>query len=140
KLAAYQNALFDDVWETFQALKTQESDSPLQIEDLPQALRDRFVGVTGKYLLMVYPKKDVWKRENQKEFIGQVQTIYPNVTGTPVQLYYYTDLLKQSYEEAARYSLLAIVILVLLHFRSPLCVALALVPVGVGFLWLGGVM
>jgi hypothetical protein len=107
---------------------------------LPKALRDRFVGVTGKYLLMVYPKKDVWKRENQKEFIDQVQTIDPNVTGTPVQLYYYTDLLKRSYEEAARYSLVAIVILVLLHFRSPLCLALALVPVGVGFLWLGGLM
>lgn len=140
RLAAYQRALFTDVQQTFQALKHQDSDAPLRVQDLPQALRDRFVGVTGKYLLMVYPKKDVWKRENQKEFIEQVQTIYPNVTGTPVQLYYYTDLLKRSYEEAARYSLVAIVLLVLFHFRSPLCVALALVPVGVGFLWLGGIM
>jgi uncharacterized protein len=140
KLAAYQRALFNDVHGTFQALKSQESDSPLRVQDLPQALRDRFVGVTGKYLLMVYPKKDVWKRENQKEFIEQVQAVYPKVTGTPVQLYYYTDLLKHSYEEAARYSLIAIVILVLFHFRSALCVALALVPVGVGFLWLGGLM
>jgi hypothetical protein len=140
KLAAYQRALFNDVRGTFRALKNQESDSPLRVQDLPQALRDRFVGVTGKYLLMVYPKKDVWKRENQKEFIDQVQSIYPNVTGTPVQLYYYTELLKRSYEEAARYSLVAIVVLVLFHFRSPLCVALALVPVGVGFLWLGGLM
>lgn len=140
KLAAYQRALFNDVRGTFQALKSQESDSPLRVQDLPQALRDRFVGVTGKYLLMVYPKNDVWKRENQKEFIDQVQSVYPNVTGTPVQLYHYTELLKLSYEEAARYSLVAIVILVLFHFRSPLCVALALVPVGVGFLWLGGLM
>ena len=140
RLGAYQRALFNDVRETFAALKNQESGSPLRVQDLPQALRDRFVGVTGKYLLMVYPKKDVWKRENQKEFIDQVQRVYPNVTGTPVQLYYYTDLLKSSYEEAARYALAAIVVLVLFHFRSPLCVALALVPVGVGFLWLGGLM
>jgi hopanoid biosynthesis associated RND transporter like protein HpnN len=140
KLGAFQRALFDDLGDTFQALKTQDSDAPLRVQDLPQALRDRFVGVTGKYLLMVYPKKDVWKRENQKEFIDQVQTVYPNVTGTPVQLYYYTELLKSSYEEAARYSLAAIVVLVLIHFRSFLCVALALVPVGVGFLWLGGLM
>jgi hypothetical protein len=140
KLAAFQRALFDDVRDTFRALKSQDSDAPLRVQDLPQALRDRFVGITGKYLLMVYPKKDVWKRENQKEFIDQVQTVYPSVTGTPVQLYYYTELLKSSYEEAARYSLAAIVVLVLIHFRSPLCVALALVPVGVGFLWLGGLM
>jgi predicted RND superfamily exporter protein len=140
KLGAFQRALFNDVRETFHSLKNQDSDAPLQVRDLPEALRNRFVGVTGKYLLMVYPKKDVWKRENQREFINQVQTVYPNVTGTPVQLYYYTELLKRSYEEAARYSLVAIVFLVLFHFRSALCVALALVPVGVGFLWLGGIM
>jgi len=140
KLGAYQQALFDDVRETFQALKQQDNRAPLGIADLPESLRDRFVGVTGKYLLMVYPKKDVWQRENQKEFIEQMETIDPNVTGTPVQLYHYTELLKRSYEEAARYSLLAIILLVLFHFRSPLCVALALIPVGVGFIWLGGLM
>jgi hopanoid biosynthesis associated RND transporter like protein HpnN len=140
KLAAFQLALFNDVRDTFSALKNQDDSAPVRIQDLPQALRDRFVGVTGKYLLMVYPKKDVWQRENQKEFIEQLQPIDPHVTGTPVQLYYYTELLKNSYQEAARYSLAAIVLLVLFHFRSPLCVALALVPVGVGFLWLGGLM
>jgi hopanoid biosynthesis associated RND transporter like protein HpnN len=140
KLAAFQRALFNDLGDTFRALQTQDNRAPLRAEDLPEALRDRFIGVTGKYLLMVYPKKDVWQRENQKEFIDQLKPIDPNVSGTPVQLYYYTELLKSSYVDAARYSLVAIVILVLVHFRSPLCVALALVPVGVGFLWLGGLM
>jgi len=140
KLATFQQALFNDVRDTFFALQNQDNRAPLMAADLPEALRNRFIGVTGKYLLMVYPKKDVWQRENQKEFLEQVQTVYPNVTGTPVQLYYYTDLLRKSYEEAARYSLGAIVILVLIHFRSALCVALALVPVGVGFIWLGGLM
>lgn len=140
KLAVFQQALFQDVKDTFQAMKSQDSSSPLRVEDLPQALHDRFIGVTGKYLLMVYPKKDVWQRDNQREFIEQLKPVYPLITGTPVQLYYYTELLKKSYEEAARYSLIAIVVLVLFHFRSPLCVALALVPVAVGFLWLGGLM
>jgi hopanoid biosynthesis associated RND transporter like protein HpnN len=140
KLGAFQRALFNNIRETFEALKNQESDSPLRPQDLPQALRDRFFGITGKYLLMVYPRKDLWKRENQKEFIDQVQSVYANVTGTPIQLYFYTELLKRSYEEAARYSLVAIVILVLFHFRSALCLALALIPVAVGFLWLGGLM
>jgi len=140
KLAAFQRALFNDVHETFQALQSQDDRAPLHVDDLPAAIRDRFVGVTGKYLLMVYPQKDLWQRPNQKEFIEQVERVYPNVTGTPVQLFHYTELLKQSYEQAAKYSLLAIVLLVLFHFRSPLCVGLALVPVGVGFLWLGGLL
>jgi predicted RND superfamily exporter protein len=107
---------------------------------LPQALHDRFIGVTGKYLLMVYPKGNVWKREVQKVFIDEVGKIYPNVTGTPVQLYHYTALLKDSYQEAAWYSLGAIALLVFVHFRSLICVALALVPVAIGSLWLGGLM
>ncbi len=140
QLAAFQRALFNDIRLTFDILKQQDADSPLRTQDLPKVLRDRFVGATGKYLLMVYPKKDLRARENQKEFIEQVQTVYPKVSGTPIQLYYYTDLLKQSYEEAARYSLVAIVFLVLFHFRSFLCVLLALVPVAVGSIWLGGIL
>ncbi len=140
KLGEYQRSLFNDVHDTFEALRGQDNRAPLSVTDLPQALRDRFVGVTGKYLLMVYPKEDLWKRENQKVFIDQVGKVYPNVTGTPVQLYHYTALLKDSYQEAAWYSLGAIIILVFVHFRSFSCVLLALVPVAIGSLWLGGLM
>jgi predicted RND superfamily exporter protein len=112
----------------------------MRISDLPPPLKDRFIGRTGKFLLMVYPKEDVWIRENQKRFIEDVQKVYPDLTGTPVQLFHYTELLKASYEQAAKYSLIAITILVFLHFRSPVSVALALIPVGIGFLWLGGLM
>jgi predicted RND superfamily exporter protein len=140
RLAAFQQALFDDVRRTFDGLRNQDDSGPLRIEDLPRALRDRFIGRTGKYLIMVYPKEDVWVRANQKKFIDEVAKVDKNVTGTPVQLYHYTELLKTSYEEAARYSLIAITLLVFLHFRSPLTVALALLPVGIGFLWLGGLM
>src|SRR6266568_566286 len=140
KLAEFQQALFQDVRETFQAMQDQDNRAPLSIADLPAALHDRFVGVTGRFLLMVYPKKDLWQRENQKEFIDQLRQIDPNVTGTPVQLYEYTTLLKNSYQEAAWYALGAIALLVFIHFHSPLSVALALVPVSVGFIWLGGLM
>ncbi|HEU5125726.1 MAG TPA: MMPL family transporter [Verrucomicrobiae bacterium] len=140
KLGAFQRALFGDIRNTFHALKKQDNSAPLAIADLPQALRDRFVGVTGKLLLQVYPKKDVWVRANQEEFIKELQKIDPNVTGTPVQLYYYTDLLKRSYEEAALYALAAIVILVFIHFRNLSSVVLALIPVVIGSIWLGGLM
>jgi len=140
KLADFQRALFEDVRDTFHALQTQDDTGPLRVEDLPPALHDRFVGVTGKYLLMVNPKKDVWNRDNQKEFLEQLEKVDRDVTGTPVQLYHYTDLLKSSYEEAAWYSLAAITLLVFLHFRSLTSVVLALVPVAVGSLWLGGLM
>ena len=140
KLAAFQDALFSDMRETFDALRNQDNRGRLRVEDLPPALRDRFVGVSGKYLIQVYPKENVWHREHQKEFVQQLRTVDPNVTGTPVQLYEYTTLLKRSYEQAALYSLAAISLLVFLHFRSLSSVLLSLLPVAVGGIWLGGLM
>ncbi len=69
-----------------------------------------------------------------------MRTVDPNVTGTPVQLYEFEELLKNSYIQAAWYSLAAIALLVLFHFRSIGSVVLALLPVGIGTVWLVGMM
>jgi len=140
KLAQFQHALFSDIRETFETLQNQDDRSALTPEDLPPALRNRFVGITGKYLLQIYPREDVWQRDNQEKFIQDLRRVDPNVTGTPVQLYEYTSLLKESYERAAIYSLIAIALLVLVHFRSFPAVVLSLIPVGIGTLWLAGLM
>lgn len=140
KLGMFQQALFNDLRETFDSLKNQDDSSGLRAQDLPPALRNMFIGINGKFLVQVYPKKDAWQRVNQKEFIDQVRAVDPNVTGTPVQLYEYTELLKQSYVQAAKYSLVAIVLLILFHFRNLSSVVLSLLPVAIGSVWLGGLM
>jgi uncharacterized protein len=140
QLALFQQALFSDVRDSFDALKHQDNSGPLRIPDLPAALRNRFIGQTGKFLLQVFPKEDVWQHAKQKAFVEQLRTVDPNVTGTPVQLLEYTQLLKDSYQQAAYYALGAIVILVLIHFRSLSCVALSLLPVAIGTVWMIGAM
>jgi hypothetical protein len=140
KLAIYQQALFNDLRNTFQLLQKQDTSRPLQVDDLPPALRHRFVGVHGKFLIQVYPKEDVWQRAPQESFITELRSIDPNVTGTPVQLYEYETLLRNSYIQAAWYSLAAIALMVLFHFRSLTAVVLSLIPVAIGTLWLAGIM
>jgi hopanoid biosynthesis associated RND transporter like protein HpnN len=140
KLGNYQRALFEDLQATFEAIKQQDNREGLRVRDLPPSLRERFVGATGKFLLQVYPKENVWQRGPQEEFVRELRTIDPDVTGTPVQLLEYISLLKLSYEQAAYYSLAAIALLVFVHFRRVGSVLLALVPVFIGALWLGGVM
>jgi hypothetical protein len=140
KLAAFQQALFDDVRETFESLQHQNDTTPLRVDDLPAALRDQFMGVTGKFLLQVFPKDDVWQRANQEKFVNELRTVDENATGTPVQLYEYETLLKNSYVQAAWYALAAIAVLVFFHFRSLGSVILSLLPVGIGTLWLAGLM
>jgi predicted RND superfamily exporter protein len=111
------------------------------------ALPERAKRRSGKFLLQVHPKGNIWQRETQQAFLGALRgtldskdTNYPIITGAPVQLYEYTTLLKESYQEAALYALGAIVILVYFHFRSLTVVLLALLPVGIGTLWMGGLM
>ncbi|MFM1768513.1 MAG: hypothetical protein RJA22_1042 [Verrucomicrobiota bacterium] len=140
QLGAYQRALFADVRQTFESLQHQHPEGGITVEDLPDPLRSRFYGITGKHLLQIYPRQDVWERPAQEAFIRDLRTIDRRATGTPVQLYEYTGLLKQSFEEAALYSIAAIAFLTLLHFRSLVCVVLALIPVGVGFLWMLAMM
>jgi uncharacterized protein len=140
RLTAYQTALFEDIQETFETLKNQDNSSGLRAQDLPQALRNRFIGKTGKYLLQVYPKANVWQRHNQEVFVKQLRQIDPDTTGTPVQLYEYTTLLKESYQKAAWYALGAIIILVFIHFRAVAPVILALLPVAIGATWMVGLM
>jgi len=140
KLGSFQQALFNDLQNTFQALRTQDNSAPLRIQDLPQSLRNRFVGVHSNLLLQVYPKYDVWQRDHQEQFVKEVASVYPNATGTPSELYEYTSLLKDSYQLAALYSLGAIIFLVFIHFRSIGSVILSLIPVLIGSLWLCGLM
>jgi hopanoid biosynthesis associated RND transporter like protein HpnN len=140
RLAAFQQALMDDIRATFEALRTQDDSGRLRPEDLPPALQRRFVGRSGKHLLQVYPRENIWEREPQRRFVEELRSVSPDVTGTPVQLLEYTTLLKDSYVEAAWYALVAIVVLVMFHFRSVVCVGLALLPVFLGMLWMSGLM
>jgi len=140
RLAQFQQALFTDMRTTFQLLQNQDNRAPLQVTDLPQAFRSQFVSPNGKYLLQIFPKANMWQRDNQEKFISELRTVGPDVTGTPVQLYEFEELLKDSYIQAAWYSLAAIALLVFFHFRTIGSVVLALLPVGIGTLWLVGLM
>jgi hypothetical protein len=148
KVGRFQRALFRDIRETFLALQQQDDRAGLRVEDLPPAMRHRFVSRSGQlHMIQVFPKKDVWERANQIEFVNELRaaldpkgTNQPIITGTPVQLMEYIELLKTSYEEAAYYSLAAIAVLVFVHFRSLTSVVLALLPVSLGTFWMLGFM
>jgi hypothetical protein len=144
RLQKYQQALFDDIGQTFETIKNQDTSSRLKPEDLFPAAHHEFIGRTGKYKVEVFPKNDIWQHENQSNFIAELrQALAPNgdnVTGEPVQLYEYTTLLKESYQQAALYALAAIALMVFLHFRSMACVILSLLPVAIGSTWTAGLM
>ena len=50
-----------------------------------EEMRNRLTGVTGRYLMQVYARKDLWHHDNQREFLQELETVVPpdKVTGTP---------------------------------------------------------
>lgn len=140
KLTAFQQAFFRDLNGTAEALKRQDTRQGLRLGDLPSAVRDRFIGRSGRFLVRVYPRENVWEREHQTTFVSELRTVAPEVTGSPVRFYEYTSMLKRSSQQAAGYATVAVCLMVLLHLRSPMGAVLALLPVLLGMVWMAAVM
>ena len=110
------------------------------VQDIPAFLRERFISPSGRYLLEVYPRGDVWQRLVQKQLVEELRRVAPDVTGSPVQIYEYTSLVKESFQKAGGYAAGVIAIMVFLHFRRLGSVLLAFLPVVLGFIWMLGLM
>ncbi|NBP24441.1 MAG: hypothetical protein EBU81_07810 [Proteobacteria bacterium] len=121
-------------------LKTQRGDRAVTTEDLPPELKQRYLSKNGKVLIEVEPSVDVWERKPTEEFVGQLQSVVPEATGTPVMNLEYIDLLMESYVQAAFYAAGVVVILIFLLFRRIKDVLLTLLPLAVGILWMFGLL
>lgn len=137
---AFQHDLFGDLRGILEFLKAQRAEPPVTFQLLPKEVAVRSIGKSGKILLRVYPKHDVWERENLTPFVTELQSVDPDIIGTPIMVYYHTEALKRAYEVSGYYALSAIVVLLLLHFRAVGTTCLALFPKLVGVLWMLGLM
>ncbi len=139
-VTVFQQNLYGDLRSMLEFMKEQRADQPLSLQDLPQAIKLRSLGQTGKILLRVYPKKNPWDRDELRVFVDQIQKVDPSVIGTPVMVYYHTESLKRAFELSGQYALAAIAIILLIHFRNLKNTLLALLPKLVGVIWMLGLM
>ena len=139
-LTALQTGLLGDLRETLSLIGNQDASGPLSLQDIPEFLRNRFISRTGKFLIEVYPRGDVWQRAVQRQFVEELRMVDPDVTGSPVQIYEYTSMVKESFQKAGGYATAVIAVMVLLHFRRFGSMLLAFVPVVLGFVWMLGLM
>jgi predicted RND superfamily exporter protein len=110
------------------------------LTDLPASLVDRFVGQHGKHLLKIYGRGDIWDASALGRFVREVRTVDPHVTGNPLQAHEASLEMKHSFQEAAVYSLLVIVGVLVLDFKSLQFALLAALPLGVGVLQTFGLL
>jgi len=135
-LRDFQGNLLADFPEKIQTLRNSLNAAPVNSTDIPEELRKRFVGSTGKYLLQIAPKKEIFDREPLEAFLNDVRKVEPKATGEPVMVFESMTIMRDSYRGAFMYAFLAIVLILLITFRSLRYALIGLVPLVVGVLFM----
>lgn len=140
RLNASQIKVFGGMKRNMEWLKRQKVDRVIRMEDLPGDIAARFISPSGKILVQVYAKEDVWEREANRRFVTELRSVAPGVTGTPVQNFEYIELMKTSFIKASFWAFGIIALLLVLHFRTPVLVGLAIFPLVLAVIWRTGLM
>lgn len=140
QLSRFQQEMAGDLLSRLHILKSIANPDPPKLADLPDSLVDRFVGHNGKYLLKIYGRGDIWDTKALSRFVSDVRTVDPKVTGNPLQAHEASLEMKRSFQEAAIYSLLVIIAVLILDFKSFRYTALAMLPLGLGVLQMFGLL
>src|SRR5262245_1844019 len=136
-LDAFQRGLMADFAAKWTLLQQNvHPKGPVTLEDVPSYLRERFVGKSGRYLLQIFARDNIWEREPMQAFVHQLQTVDPDVTGPPVVALYSIQNMQQGYVRGGVYALITIVGLTFVHFRRLKPTWLALLPLGVAAFWM----
>jgi len=129
-----------DLLARLQALQAASTPEPPERSDLPDGVACRFIGKTGRHLMQVYSKANIWEVGPMGQFVHDIRTVDSNATGNPLQVYEASRQMKQSFQQAAWYALLVIVPVVLIDFRRLNHTLLAMLPMGFGLLQTLGLM
>jgi len=139
-LAAFQQRSAGDLLSRLHALAGVADPQPPALADLPPSLVERFVGSSGRHLLKIYGRGDIWNFESLERFVRDVRSVDPHVTGNPVQAFEGSREMKRSYEQAGLYALIVIVAVLWIDFRSMKHACIAALPLAVGMLQTFGLM
>ena len=140
RLERHQVKLVGSIAQNLNWLKTQRGDRALTVRDLPPQLKERYLSKNGKVLIEVEPSVDIWERKPNEEFVADLEKVSSSATGTPVMNLEYIDLLKTSYVEALLYAIGIIVVMIFLLFWRVQDLLLTLLPLGIGVLWMFGLL
>jgi hopanoid biosynthesis associated RND transporter like protein HpnN len=139
RLASGQIAI-NAQWSGLESLRPMIDPVPPRLDDIPRELTDRFVGKSGTHLLKVYARGNIWNMTEMESFVRAVESVDPRVTGHPIQTYYASRHMQQSYLWAGLYALGAVIVLLWIDFRSLAHALLAMVPLALGFVQMCGVL
>lgn len=126
--------------EAIVALRRAASTPPPRIEDLPSAVRQRYVTSTGRLVAYLHPAGNVFDEEHREEYLAALHRVDPDATGFPVVFDRMAGRITSGFYRAVAAGGLVVFCLLLLDLRRLADVLLAMVPLVVGVVWMLGAM
>jgi len=139
-LSYLQAQLYRDFVNKFYSLQRNLNPRIVGIEEVPDELKRKFIGANGHFLLQVHPKVDIWEREGARQFVRELRSVDPDVTGAPIITYEATRLMERAYLQGTAYAFILVGLLTFLMIRHARESLLALLPLVLGLLWTIGLM
>ncbi len=143
RLTALQNRLLAGIDMGLDMLQECASGVPVTaatlLARLPSSLRDRLFH-KGRFAVYAYPAKPIWSKDYMGRFVADLRSVSPQSTGFPVTHWENSISIERGFRDASIIACIALVLLLLLDFRSIRYTLLAVAPLAMGITWMWGGM
>ncbi len=136
--AAFEAVVFDNAARLHAELLRMLAAPPVTMANIDPNLRDRFVGLSGRQVLMVFPKQEIWDLTFLDRFVADVRgvaaQVFPpmeaphRVSGFGVVYQITTRLIHNGFVQASWTAALVVLLLVAFDYRRVRPVLLTLMP------------
>ncbi|MFC1546227.1 RND family transporter [bacterium] len=116
------------------------SDKKITAKDLPENIKDTYIGKDGTFLTSIYPEGDVWNDRFQPVYINEIRSVPTDLTGTSIIT---LKVLEIAGKEGTRILLIVVFVIylvLLIDFRSFKFATLAMIPMALTLVLLIGIM
>lgn len=127
-LKQLRDGVVGDLPQNLEQLRKLLQPKRIELKDIPQDLRERYVAADGQARVEVFPKINVIDNQELRRFVYEVQKVVPNAIGTPVALVEGSNAVVQACLQATGIALFAALILLLLVLQSVSGAFLVLLP------------
>ncbi len=137
-LQVLEHNLLDTFAGRLDTLLTALGAEPFSLETLPAEIRDRWIS-NGSYRVEIYPRENLMDNHALREFVNEIRTVAPDVSGSPVISIEASDAVVGAFQQAFLYALIATCLLLLVLTDRPVDTVYILIPLLLAALFTGGI-
>ncbi|TDT71593.1 hypothetical protein EV215_0971 [Hypnocyclicus thermotrophus] len=127
----------------FKSLKTlilNHNENIITLNDIPNSIKNEFVGKNNEFITTIYPKHDLWNEDFQKKFLTEIDNVNKNNSGTAKIFIKVVEAEKTEGKKVLIYTVIAIFIVLLFDLKSFKYAIFALLPMLITILAILGIM